>query len=175
MVVESRGPELASAVRDIKAAIQEVQNQIKEEGYTIAGLDLELKTVVKQTAGAELKVEVFSVGVSGSIQQSEVKTISLSLVPAPPQRPKGALMGTRDELASAIAAIAAAVREAAASEPPFALDEASVSLAFAFTKEGKLAMIAGIAGSHETAHSMKLVLKGNPPQPPLQPASDSAA
>jgi len=150
---------LTALVREIKTAIQEVQNQIKNEGYAIAGLDLELKAIVKRTAGVDVKVELLSVGVSGSIQQSEVKTITLSLVPKPAEPPMGALLGAQDELATAISVIAAAVREAAASEPIFALDEASVTLAFGINKEGKLAMVIGAAGAHELSHSMKLILK----------------
>lgn len=152
------GNTIVDLVRQVKEAIRHAEDRNPDKKLAVTQVDLEIKATFKKQIGADGKVSWLPVPVDLSAHHasSEVQTISLSLVPL---APKAVLMGTvADELADAIQAIRAGLREAAQSNPPFTLKDASVSLALGTTSDGKVQVVVGGQVDSENTHTVKLTL-----------------
>lgn len=146
------GP-LQDLIRDVKLAIQNAQ--LRTPDIIVTKAELEIKTTLSGGPGIEGKIG--PVEISGQYSKSQIQTLSLVLVPKPSAIE---LMGPRtDSLTDAIALISSAAREAAASEPRFALNEATVELNFAVDKSGKAMFIVGADISTTNTHTLVLTLQ----------------
>jgi len=144
-------------VRQVKEAIRQMESSRPDKKLKISKVDLEIKTTLKKEVGASGKVKWLPIPIelSANHQKSEIQTITLSLVPTETVLMKGSVS---DELADAIKVIRVGVEEAAKSNPPFDLKEATVSLNIGSTKDGKIQVIVGGGIKTENTHSVKLYL-----------------
>jgi hypothetical protein len=149
---------IVDLVRQVKAAIRHAEDRNPDKKLTVTQVDLEIKATFKKQIGADGKVSWFPVPIDLSAHHgsSEVQTISLCFIPA---KFGAVLMGTvADELADAIESIRVALEEAAQSNPPFTLKDASVSLELGTTSDGKVQVIVGGEADSENTHTVKLTL-----------------
>lgn len=150
--------QLTKIVQEVKQAIGEVQSRIRGNGYQIAKIELELKTSLDYTGGAELP-KIIGVVLSASAKHTDAQTIQLTLVPSkrPALEPRAETIS--EQLAKAITVISAAVKEAAASATALDLSEASVTLNFATDTQGKISVIVMAGMDFVSSHTIKLTLK----------------
>jgi len=147
---------LVSAVKDIKSAIQNAQEQTPE--IIISKATLELKTTL--TAGPNASFKLGPVEFGGKYTSSQIQTLSLTLIPIPKVVE---LYGpAADALTQGIIAVSLAAKEAASAEPAFGLDEATVELNFGTDASGKVTFVIGAEGDNGTTHTMTLSLKRRP-------------
>ena len=102
------------------------------------------------------KLKIVPVDLSGRYEQSQIQTITLSMVPEPPSIEL--LAPVSDELKNAIEVVNTAVQEASRSNPVFALTDATVTLKIGVTKDGSIQVIVGAKAKEITTHSIKLSL-----------------
>ena len=144
-------------IRQVKEAIRHAETLHPDKKLSVAKVDLTIKTVLEKKIGAdgEIKWLPVPIDLSAHHKESEIQTISLSLVPE-----RGlVLMGTvADELADAIEVIRIGVEEAAASSPVFGLDAASIELNIGTTSDGSIKVIVGGNVATENTHKVKLTL-----------------
>ncbi|MGD0575529.1 MAG: trypco2 family protein [Anaerolineales bacterium] len=150
--------QLTKIVQEVKQAIGEVQSRIRGNGYQIAKIELELKTSLDYTGGAE-SPKIIGVVLSASAKHTDAQTIQLTLVPSkrPALEPRAETIS--EQLAKAITVISAAVKEAAASATALDLSEASVTLNFATDTQGKISVIVMAGMDFVSSHTIKLTLK----------------
>lgn len=153
-MTSSTDPTFLDLVRDVKEAVQYSQKLLEQGGITISRVDLKLKTILERIGGAKFKIR--PIEISGQYAKTDIETINLSLIPKVPDIE---LMGSVDEpLYGAIEAINSAVQEAASSAPAFEFAEATVTLDVGITKEGTVAVVAGVKGKKVTTHTVTLTL-----------------
>lgn len=144
-------------VRDVKKAIQHVQEQLDEHDLIISNVDLEIKTTLTRSGGGEFKLSIIPLDLSGHYTETDIQTIKLSMVP---RESAVELLGSvQDELAKAINIIGATIEEAASSEPVFDLSETTITLNFGVTTDGKISIIASAGGERERTHTVQLTLR----------------
>jgi hypothetical protein len=152
---ENKPDALVAAVQEIKTAIQNAQLQTPEIVVTKAAVVI--KTTLTGGPNATLKLGPVEIGAKYSL--SQIQTLSLTLTPAPKEIE---LFGTMsDALTSGIVAICNAAREAAISEPPFSLEEATVEVNFTTDSSGKVTFVLGGEIGHEVTHTLRLTLKNS--------------
>lgn len=147
--------EAVAAVRSIKAAIAESQEDIEDAGLEVSKVELTLETALTKAVGGGFKIKIISL--EGHRTRSDTQTLTLDLTPAKALEGMGPSLA--DELRDAIVATAAATKEAAEGEPRFDLDEASVALQVEITKDGKVAVFVEGSGEKGTTHTLTLKLK----------------
>lgn len=147
-----------SFLKEIKAALLNVQSSLAAESLKIEKLELELKTTVSYTAGVGFKI--YFIDIDATHKHEDERTITMTLVPSESDR-ADLMEGINEQLVDAIWAIASAAKEAAESAPPYDLDEASVSIALGMTNDGKVAVV--VSGEREStnAHTATITLKRN--------------
>jgi Trypsin-co-occurring domain 2 len=147
--------EAVTAVRSIKAAIAESQQQIEDAGLEVSKVELALETALTKAVGGGFKIKI--VGVEAHRTRSDTQTLTLDLTPAKALEGLGPSLA--DELRDAIVATAAATKEAAEGAPRFKLDEASVALQVEIKKDGKVSVFVEGSGEKGTTHTLTLTLK----------------
>jgi hypothetical protein len=147
--------EAVAAVRSIKAAIAESQQQIEDAGLKVSKVELALETALTKTVGGGFKIKI--VGLEAHHSRADTQTLKLDLTPARPLEALGPSLV--DELREAIVATAAATKEAAEGAPRFDLDEASVALQVEIKNDGKVSVFVEGSGEKGTTHTLTLTLK----------------
>lgn len=142
-------------IREIKAALQKVQRSLDSEALSIKKLELELKTTVTKIVGGGFSIKI--IDLEAHHQREDEQTLTIALVPAADG--VDLMAGVSEELTEAILAIAVAAKEAADTEPKFALDEATISIAVGMTNDGKVKVFVEGSGSRENTHTATLTLK----------------
>lgn len=147
-------------VKQVKEAIRLAEERVPDKKLAVTKVDLEIKTTFKKQAGAEGKINWLPVPLelSAHYRQSDVQTISMTLIPEQGPVLMGKAESFAEELADAVQVVKACVEEAAATDPPFGLKESTVTLNVVTSKDGKVQIIAGGDMSSENAHTVKLSL-----------------
>ena len=151
----------------VKQATQSTQAALEQRGITVSQVDLELKTTLTKSGGGELgfKIEIIpiDIGIGSNFSKSDIQTISLSLVPAPPGMEFESELS--DELVAAVRAVTDAVDDALQSKPAFDLSKATIELSFGVTKDGKakFSIFSGVEGKINSDAVQKIKLKLNGP------------
>lgn len=144
-----------SFLRDIKAAVQEVQRHLEHENLSIDKVELELKTTVDKKADGTLKFKIVEIG--ADVSHEDVQTLGISLKPG--AGGVNLMAGISEELTDGIEATVAVTREAAQMQPPFHLDEATVSVEVGMTREGTVKIFVGGSTSRATSHTVTFTIK----------------
>jgi hypothetical protein len=144
------------AVRSIKSAIAESQQQLDDAGLEVSKVELALETALTRAVGGGFKLKI--VDIEGHHSRADTQTLTLDLTPIKTQL-EGLGPSLADELANAIVATAEATTEAAASAPRFGLEEASVSLQVEISNDGKVSVFVEGSGEKATTHTLTLTLK----------------
>jgi hypothetical protein len=147
--------EAVAAVRSIKEAIAESQQEIEDAGLRVSKVELVLVTALTKSIGGGFKIKI--VGAEAHHTRADTQTLTLDLTPTPTLESMGPSLG--DELRDAIVATAAATNEASAGEPRFGLDEASVALQVQIKNDGKVSVFVEGSGERGTTHTLTLTLK----------------
>jgi hypothetical protein len=142
-------------VRQVKAAIMDAEVAEEDRKLRVTQVDLELKAVFSKGVGGEATV-LKIVELGGSLSSEDAQMINISLVPQP--QAIELMAAVDEELKEGIKVVKAAVREAAASAPMFALREGKVEVKLGITKEGKVRLFFGPEGKSEDAHKATLTL-----------------
>ena len=152
-----------SAVDDIRDLVRQVKEAVNAaiqdstDSLAVTQLDLEIKTILKKTAGGEINLKVIELG--GSYTEQEMSTIEISLEPGKILRGRGGKRrDLRDDLSEAVKVIQEAVREAERIRPRYGLKKAKITLQVGKTTEGKVALILEGEKSKQTTHKVVLTL-----------------
>jgi hypothetical protein len=116
--------EAVAAVRSIKAAIAESQQQIEDAGLEVSKVELAWETALAKSVGGGFKIKI--VDLEAHHTWADTQTLTLDLTPAKALEGLGPSLA--DELRDAIVATAAATKEAAAGQPRFANFSTSASV-----------------------------------------------
>jgi hypothetical protein len=143
------------AVRNVKNAIAQSQRRLDEAGLAVSKVQLALETALTWEAGVGFKIKIIDLEATHTHASSQ--TLTLDLTPGPQLEGLGPSLA--EELEQAIVATAAATREAAATEPRFGLDEASVALQVAISNDGKVAVFVSGGGEKTTTHTLTVTLQ----------------
>lgn len=142
-------------VRQVKEAVN-AANLDSTDRLAVTQLDLELKTILKKTAGGKISLNVIELG--RSYTEQEISTIEISLEPGKIRRGRGKRRDLRDDLSEAVKVIQEAVREAERIRPRYGLKKAKITLQVGKTTEGKVALILEGEKSKQTTHKVVLTL-----------------
>jgi hypothetical protein len=144
------------AIRSIKAAITESQPGLENAGLEVTKVELALATALTKEVGGGFKIKI--IGVEAHHTRADTQTLTLDLTPTK-RRLEGLGPSLADELADAIVATAAAMAEAAAGEPRFDLEEASVALEVEVSNDGKVTIFVEGSGEKASTNTLTLTLK----------------
>jgi hypothetical protein len=124
------------AVRKVKAAVAEAQDELTAAGLGVTKVELVLETALTLAGGGGFKIKI--IDIEAHHTRATTQTLTLDLTPvAEPVEALGPSLA--EELRQAIVAIGAATQEAAATQPRFKLEEAAVALQVGITNDGKIA------------------------------------
>lgn len=136
-------------VREVKGALNAAQRRLRQSQLRLTKVDLELQATVTKVAGAGITINIVSV--EGHHTEGTTQTIALSLVPS--ASAVTLMAGLDEELIDAIEVVALATAEAADANPTMELTEATITLAFTMTNDGKVKLLAEGSGSRENSHT----------------------
>jgi hypothetical protein len=149
-------------IGQVKKAILEVDKDAPPSGsqLTIKEADLTLNAINTGKGGVDAGFKIFGhdLGFTADRTKAETHTIELKLKPSAED---AMAFGTEDvqaELVNAMRAIRDSVANASASEPRFALDEASVELNFQVDDDGTIKFILVGEGKRSNVQTVKLTL-----------------
>ena len=143
-----------SLVREVKAAINSADAQLRQNDLKITEVDLELRTVVETTAGGGVTIGVLEVG--GDRTRDDTNTLSLRLTPS--TAGVQLMASPAEDLVAAILATSAASLAAADSPPAFILVDATVTIEVEVNLSGKVSLIARGGAAHTKGHTLTLTL-----------------
>jgi hypothetical protein len=157
------GTDIENVISGVKRAIKATQSDGGMQAINVEKLELTLKGMVEKGAGGELKIKIpiidTSLGTKLEITSKELQTIQLTLVPVKSTTRSGSSTETFErELVKAIRDIREGIKNAAASEPKFSLQNASVELNFVVNNKGEIALLAKGSGQSEISQTVKLFL-----------------
>jgi Trypsin-co-occurring domain 2 len=158
------GADIEQVIAGVKRAIRAAQQS--DEGVqtiTIDKLELTLKGSVEKNVGGELKIKIpvidTGLGASAEVTNKELQTIQLTLVPVKSTtRSSTRPEAFEKELIEAIKVIREGIKNAAAGEPKFTLQNAFVELNFVVNSKGEISFLAKGSGQSESAQTVKLFL-----------------
>jgi hypothetical protein len=153
--------EIDLIVDQVKKAITEVDKDTPPEGpaLTIKDADLTLSLVHTGKGGVDAGFKIFGhdLGFTADRTKADTHTIDLKLKPSADVMELGH-QDVQQSLVDAMRAIRDSVARAAASEPRFALDEASVELNFQVDDDGTFSFIVVGEGKRSNVQTVKLTL-----------------
>ena len=165
----STGMDVESVIGKVKQAIlaAEIQRENDPTALQLESLDLTLKAFAETEVGGEVKIKIplinLEIGMGSSLTQQETQTIEINL--KPPEMLKAERreairkeIDLKSSLADAINIIRDGIKAAAAGEPEFVLDKATVELNFVVTEKGEITVVAKGSQVFETTNGLKLTL-----------------
>jgi len=173
----STGMDVESVISKVKQAIlaAEIKRE-NDQALQLESLDLTLKAFAETEVGGEIKIKIpvinLEIGMGGSLTQQETQTIEINLKPPEVLKEERVEAITKEidlksSLADAINIIRNGIKAAAAGEPEFVLDKATVELNFVVTEKGEITVVAKGSLEIETTNGLKLTLTR--PKPKLVP------
>jgi hypothetical protein len=158
------GADIEKIISGVKRAVRAAQQSDGgAQKLTIDKLELTLKGLVEKNVGGELKIKIPVIdtgfGAKADVTSKELQTIQLTLVPIKSTtRSSTRSESFEKELVEAIRAIREGIKNAAANEPKFTLQNAFVELNFVLNSKVEIAFLAKGSGQSEAAQTVKLYM-----------------
>jgi hypothetical protein len=141
------GVRIADLITAVKEAVRAADISAARAGrdLRVSKVDLTLSVIASRDGGAgiELKVPVLGMKLGGRYRHgsSSAQTVQVTLVPPPPAGAEVRGGDVEDTLVEAIETVRAAVAAGIAGDDPFVLESSTVTLVFAVTDTGSIALL----------------------------------
>jgi len=149
---------LLEAVRELSAALQDVQQQLDSARIEIREVSLELKTHATLDAGGNIDLKLLPIKLEGSISASEIQTYAVTFTPHKGIRK----MDIGTELKQFVNTLSEIGTQTADLEQGLDLKEATLTLDFGITGGGGFEFFFKAGGEKGYTHQMAITLQQKP-------------
>jgi len=159
---EKLSEQIDHIVGQVKGAILEVDKDAPPKGpmLTIEEADLTLTAIATKKGGVDAGFKIFGhdLGFIADRTKANTQTIELKLKPVVEGAMEFGGLDVQEALVNAMRAVRDSVASAAATEPAFTLDEASVELNFEVDDDGKISFFLVGEGKRSAVQTVGLTL-----------------
>ncbi|BDZ72168.1 trypco2 family protein [Methanobacterium petrolearium] len=160
---ESEGVAVGEIIGSVKRALIETQENMESSGMKIKSIQLKLKSIASENAGAGVTLQIPLLGklkIGSDISAKSVQTIFLTLK-TPQTRKKSAygLLELDEKLAKGILTLTEGIKAAACDQPILEMGESSIELNFILKSESDISFLIKAGFESELTNTLKVIFE----------------
>ncbi len=160
---ESEGVAIGEIIGSVKRALIETQEDMESSGIKIKSIQLKLKSIASEKAGAGVTLQIPLLGklkLGSDISAKSVQTTSLTLkTPKTPTKSVYKLMELDEKLAKNILSLTEGIKSAAYDEPLLEMGESSIELNFILKSESEISFLIEAGFESELTNTLKVIFE----------------
>ena len=162
-IEKKEGVAIDEIVDSIKRAIILTQGDIESSGIKIKRIELKLKSIASEKAGADIKLQVPILGefkIGSDLSSKSVQTTSLILKTSKiPIKVVNKMFKLDEKLAENILSLTKGIKAAAINQPPLEMEESLVELNFVLKSESEVSFLIKAGFESELTNTLKIVFE----------------
>lgn len=157
------GLNIEKIVESLKKAMIETQKEMGSSGIKIKRIELTLKAIAMEKAGAGITLQIPILGelkIGSDLSSKSVQTTSLSLkIPKSPTKTVYNLTKLDEKLKESILTLTQGVKAAVNTQPPLEMEEASVELNFILKSDSDISLLIKSGFESELTNNLNVIFE----------------
>ncbi len=157
------GLNIEKIVESLKKAMIETQKEMGSSGIKIKRIELTLKAIAMEKAGAGITLQIPILGelkIGSDLSSKSVQTTSLSLkIPKSPTKTVYNLTKLDEKLKESILTLTQGVKAAVNTQPPLEIEEASVELNFILKSDSDISLLIKSGFESELTNNLNVIFE----------------
>lgn len=157
------GLNIEKIVESLKKAMIETQKEMGSSGIKIKRIELTLKAIAMEKAGAGITLQIPILGelkIGSDLSSKSVQTTSLSLkIPKSPTKTVYNLTKLDEKLKESILTLTQGVKAAVNTQPPLEMEEASVKLNFILKSDSDISLLIKSGFESELTNNLNVIFE----------------